>query len=702
MREMIAQRVAVGKAGARRRDAAKQAARVLGQPGTSLEPATRIAMERRLDFDFSRVRVHTGDEAAESARLLGAHAYTVGSHVVFADGAYAPARPDGRRLLAHELAHVVQSGLAAASGIAAAEADADRVATQVTVGSGPVRPAVGPPRGAVLRQDAGTAVGDVRLPRPAFQSLRLLDGQLRSPEGFSDLEPLHLTAFADQADPFADPAVDLAESALLRVLDPFAGTPEMASIWPLVANQVQSPKTERPSNKAPADLYAPEIKAVLERLGPRAGEQGTDGAIRRKTKLLDRLFQKLLTARNTALGEAADAGELSREFTQELDPTVQLYVDGGLAGYGQVRAALLSEFGALTVGSKQAFKNINDFYKNNIVLVNFLGNEKKVAVHKKMVEALDKTRRLLEKSGHADIARLETRADGVDIRWNVNAPLKLSLHSFGAAIDIDAEHNPNVPKFPVAFVKEVTGTQIPVTPEGELDWGELLSSGVRDRDPALETMGTLLGASKRLVNIFHDKDSLALGMWAFVVRSRANIAVPPKDLLAMVRAARSEGSRVRWQYQDPNVRLPRQAAEGTAHDALANLLFVPKPGNARLEIKESERRRGVVERLIEMADVFERSFARDKKGHVKTAKTGQPQRIKAEPRAQPGEAALPQLVAHGFASIPVELIKALRAPEGGNLTWLGTSEHSKTGEHTRDFMHFELKEKPPLPKAGPP
>jgi hypothetical protein len=67
-------------------------------------------MEPRLGFDFSQVRVHTDSIAAESARAVHALAYTVGQDIVFGAGRYAPATVEGQRLLAHELAHVVQQG----------------------------------------------------------------------------------------------------------------------------------------------------------------------------------------------------------------------------------------------------------------------------------------------------------------------------------------------------------------------------------------------------------------------------------------------------------------------------------------------------------------------------------------------------------------------------------------------------------------
>jgi hypothetical protein len=81
---------------------------VLQRPGRALDRATRSEMERRFGHDFGRVQVHTGPQAAASARAVNALAYTVGQHVVFGEQGYDPTTREGRRLLAHELAHVVQ------------------------------------------------------------------------------------------------------------------------------------------------------------------------------------------------------------------------------------------------------------------------------------------------------------------------------------------------------------------------------------------------------------------------------------------------------------------------------------------------------------------------------------------------------------------------------------------------------------------
>jgi hypothetical protein len=80
----------------------------LAAPGQPLDGATRAFMEPRFGHDFSQVRMHTDVRAAESTRMVNARAYTVGQHVVFDAGKYAPETSEGRKLLAHELIHVLQ------------------------------------------------------------------------------------------------------------------------------------------------------------------------------------------------------------------------------------------------------------------------------------------------------------------------------------------------------------------------------------------------------------------------------------------------------------------------------------------------------------------------------------------------------------------------------------------------------------------
>ena len=82
--------------------------RVLGARGQPLEPGTKHFFEQSFGHDFTPVRVHDGPAAAASASALGASAYTAGANIVFGAGQYTPSTTSGRRLLAHELTHVVQ------------------------------------------------------------------------------------------------------------------------------------------------------------------------------------------------------------------------------------------------------------------------------------------------------------------------------------------------------------------------------------------------------------------------------------------------------------------------------------------------------------------------------------------------------------------------------------------------------------------
>jgi hypothetical protein len=81
---------------------------VLRSPGQPLDAPTRAFMEPRFGHSFADVRVHADAPSARSAAAVGARAYAVGTDVVFGAGSYAPASAEGRRLIAHELAHVVQ------------------------------------------------------------------------------------------------------------------------------------------------------------------------------------------------------------------------------------------------------------------------------------------------------------------------------------------------------------------------------------------------------------------------------------------------------------------------------------------------------------------------------------------------------------------------------------------------------------------
>lgn len=92
--------------------AQRQVDRTLAATGSTLPSSALDFFNTRFGRDFSAVRVHTGSDAAASARAVGAKAYTVGRDIVFGAGRYDPHGREGRHLLAHELTHVVQQGAA--------------------------------------------------------------------------------------------------------------------------------------------------------------------------------------------------------------------------------------------------------------------------------------------------------------------------------------------------------------------------------------------------------------------------------------------------------------------------------------------------------------------------------------------------------------------------------------------------------------
>jgi len=113
----------------------------LSAPGNALDAPLLREMSNLFQFDFSKVRVHTDDHAATSAAHIHALAYTAGPHIVFSRGAFQPSTRSGRRVLVHELAHVVQApglssgALTLGDPKADAEMSAEHIAASVADGS---------------------------------------------------------------------------------------------------------------------------------------------------------------------------------------------------------------------------------------------------------------------------------------------------------------------------------------------------------------------------------------------------------------------------------------------------------------------------------------------------------------------------------------------------------------------------------------
>jgi hypothetical protein len=169
--------------------------------GEPLPEGTRELMESRFGESFDGVRIHADDEAAASAVALDANAYTTGRDVYFAQGQYAPESHDGQKLLAHELAHVVQhegtntassSRLTVSPADSPAEREAEHAAETVSAG-GPAIVSIGSAQPAIHRQP--------KPPRKMIRADRFLPNektQLRT-HGRGELDELIDQIIADGA-----------------------------------------------------------------------------------------------------------------------------------------------------------------------------------------------------------------------------------------------------------------------------------------------------------------------------------------------------------------------------------------------------------------------------------------------------------------------------------------------------------------------
>jgi hypothetical protein len=133
---------------------------VIGSSGSPLAADVRAEMEGRLGQDFSDVRVHNDSAAHDSAAAVNAHAYTVGSNVVFQRGRYDTGSAEGKTMLAHELTHVVQQrsgpvdGTDAGGGIKVSD-PSDRFEREAAANADAVMAAPAPTQA----HDAGAGVG---------------------------------------------------------------------------------------------------------------------------------------------------------------------------------------------------------------------------------------------------------------------------------------------------------------------------------------------------------------------------------------------------------------------------------------------------------------------------------------------------------------------------------------------------------------
>jgi hypothetical protein len=444
---------------------------VLASPGQPLDPTTRGFMEPRFARDFGDVRVHSDAPAAESASALRAVAYTVGSDVVFARDRFAPGSSAGKRLLAHELAHVVQQTR----------------------------------RGPALQlQDDPDVDPQAMGPDPASDLLGALMFAIETPLYKLILTPPKASASR------SSPAVLILKQQ-----------------WPAIRAWILNPGgTGRGAPRVPGAfpaLAAPALVQVLTLHS--AGERG---------QLADAVFDRLMNTLGSATPDV-----YRREFAM-LSPLVKRLLEPDkepLAGYVAMREGLRRTFGSI--------RAVNEFY-TQLVQADFPPRSRvfgtQSLVHKDLKQALDKAAALLARKNLTDavvqhLTGIETIAGhqhrrgywATNIRENRNLPTSIGNHSFGFAIDINGDWNPNLRDFPWEHVRRLTGFDV---------YGEDIQKArpTQSFDTVLAAAQKFKAASDRFRDIFDSEANPQQAMYKEASQAGAP-SVPANDLFKAVVAA---------------------------------------------------------------------------------------------------------------------------------------------------------------------
>jgi hypothetical protein len=298
------------------------------------------------------------------------------------------------------------------------------------------------------------------------------------------------------------------------------------------------------------------------------------------------------------------------------------------------------------------------------------------------------------------------------VRPNHNEPWSLSKHCFGIAIDLEAEHNPNIRGYAEKsdVIEAVTGVDTRVGTHGvRKSGGNLLSPGGKSLSAAdvMVEAERLRAGSGRFVDAFKD-EAAANATLLRVARERGRPEAGDDQLLGAIRAARDEGDKVAWKLEGPGVTLemlPNGTSSppvargrkkppplrGPAHDALARMLFPaernqsgPDPDIATDPWGALDYVEKTVRTLILIADTATAVERPDGKP-APPSWAGGNDAVPLRPPVTAHEPTLGQLAAHGFMNLPPEVVAALAGADGGGLRWLGGLQGD-----LKDYMHFEL------------
>jgi hypothetical protein len=325
----------------------------------------------------------------------------------------------------------------------------------------------------------------------------------------------------------------------------------------------------------------------------------------------------------------------------ELQPIQHFFEPATITTYDQVREPFLRRFGHPEVGVDVAIGRALAYY-TTLVPVSFLGNEA-IWVHPEMAAALA---RAAEQIGRDIPFRAMM---GANIRFVRGRPGVMSDHSWGASVDIDGGTNPMTSGLAprserVELIDALSG--VDVTRDAA---GRPMTSRPRTSAQMQQEAERLQAASDDLEAAFTSEQSLAAAALK----------------LATERGAPTGGAGALF-----DVMMNLQEGNADRADLMA---FVFPAAVGQWDPRTVTE---TLDALTTMGRIWTEILAR-----------GGPERIGMEPQF-PSDAAL---AVHGFMNLPPEVVAALSGSDAGNLKWLGSESGS-----TKDFMHFDLRQRPQL------
>jgi len=406
-------------------------------------------------------------------------------------------------------------------------------------------------------------------------------------------------------------------------------------------------------------------------------------------------------------GHGTEPGLTPAEEWEKLADVHRYFVVKTLKGYESLRGLFLKAFGVPRLSVRQALDAAKDYYAQ---LAPFTFMSREAIVHPNLGAALAAAE---QKLGH-EIPLISL--SGVGIRLNANNDKALSNHSFGTAVDINADTSPNMGGMGrggrrADIITETTGIDPRLTAEGKR-----ISTDQQTFDEMLAEAERLKEASDLLVEVFDDEDRVVEIAWR-VATERGD----PAGGIEAFRPLMFEAGRE--EHREVLAEQARQKREQTRRDAAKKAgkkyerIEAPKdpwsydpypefPDPDQSEIWPPESAPDFPDEHRDTLALF--LFPTDDGGSTRvwdpavvttTVNMIAGMARMSEERLgdggypippQAGAPSEPQIAASGFMSVPPEVVAALSGSDAGDLRWLGMMSGA-----IKDYMHFELRENPP-------